>query len=106
MARQSPQLAGGHRGLGQVNFMLKQESPANGTGPHAAPPGDGAATPEAGGRRGAFVLSMIVLTGVVVLAMMSLIYYRAVTVVEPNAAIVVQGDESHDGAVIVVDGQG
>jgi hypothetical protein len=56
--------------------------------------------------KGPVVIGMIVLTGLVVLLMVSLIYYRWVTITDPTTAVIVIGDESHDGAVVKVSGNG
>jgi hypothetical protein len=55
---------------------------------------------------GPVVIGMVILTGLVVLLMVSLIYYRWVTITDPTTAIIVRGDDSYDGAVVKVTGNG
>jgi hypothetical protein len=55
-------------------------------------------------RRGAYIISLIALTGLVVLVMLAIIYHRWLTVEEPTTAILVEGDESVDGTIIEVVG--
>src|SRR5688500_8629280 len=55
-------------------------------------------------RRGAYIISLIALTGLVVLVMLSIIYHRWLTVEEPTTAILVEGDDSVDGTIIEVTG--
>jgi hypothetical protein len=65
-----------------------------------------ATEPPAHGPTGkAFVLSMIGLSATLVLGMVSLVFYRSQSIVEPTAAVIVNGDPSLDGAEIrVTDG--
>lgn len=55
-------------------------------------------------RRSAYILGLITLTGLMVLLMLGLLYYRWLGVVEPTTAIVFEGDETVAGTEIVVDG--
>ncbi len=45
---------------------------------------------------------MICLTAVLVLGMMSLVFFRSQSIIEPDAAVLVAGDPSFDGARVVV----
>jgi hypothetical protein len=53
-----------------------------------------------------FVFSMICLTAILTLGMVSLVFYRSQSIIEPTAAAVLVGDPSLDGAEInVLDGE-
>jgi hypothetical protein len=59
-------------------------------------------TPVPSPQRLLFARAVITLTAVVTLAAFATIIYRSVTVTEPTSAIVVEGDASFDGALILV----
>lgn len=56
--------------------------------------------------RAAFAKTMVCVVVAVVLIVVTLVYYRSITIHEPTTAVVVTGDRSLDGAKIVVAEQG